>query len=186
MPNGGALKFSDLKNINFPTFETESSIKRLQNEYKVDVPESVIEQFYIDHSDKHEFQKLYGAIDLNSIEWQLVEIPTNKILNLGSAATHPDYIFEVSEDASHYDEIGDSAIDCREDVLEHWKQHGTWMTPPIFIKGEVLGKPEIDLHLVEGHTRVGCLCGLKNYQVIDVAKVHKVYLGKLKMLLNYS
>lgn len=175
-----ALKFSDLKNINFQRFEAESSIKLLQNEYGIDAPKSVIEQFYIDHSDKFQFQKLYGAIDLNSIEWQLLEIPTSKMLNLGRSATHPDFILEVSEDASHYNEVGDSAIDCRKDVLEHWKQYGTWITPPIFIKGEVLGKPEIDLHLVEGHNRVGCLCGLTNYQIIEVAKVHKVYLGKLK------
>ncbi|WP_298941281.1 hypothetical protein [uncultured Psychromonas sp.] len=174
------MKFSDLQNIDFINFETEKSVKKLQDEYKIEAPKSVIEQFYVDHSDKFQFQELYGAIDLNLIEWELLEIPASKILNLGSSATHPDFILEVAEDASHYDEIGDAAIDCREDVLDHWKQFGTWVTPPIFIKGEIIGKPEIELHLVEGHTRVGCLYGLTKYKIIDVSKTHKVYLGKLK------
>ena len=182
MPVEDAVKFSDLKKVNFLNDETESSIKRLKNEYGIDAPESVIEQFYIDHSDKFQYQKLYGEINLYSIEWQLVEIPTCKMLNLGRSATHPDFLLETSEDASNYDEVGDSAIDCREDVLEQWKLHGTWITPPIFINGEILGKPEIDLHLVEGHTRVGCLCGLTKYHVFHVAEVHKVYLGKLKCI----
>jgi glutaredoxin-related protein len=179
---GDVLKFSDLQNLNFLELETESSINRLQSEYGIDAPKSVIEQFYIDHSNNFQFQELYGLIDLNLIEWQLVEVPIKKMLNLGRSATHPDFILEVSEDVSYYDEVGDSAIDCREDVIEHWKHYGTWTTPPIFIKGELLGKPEIELHLVEGHTRVGCLCGLTNHQVMRVAKVHEVYLGKLKSI----
>ena len=125
--------------------------------------------------------RLYGEVDLNTIEWELVEIATEELLNLGSLATHPDFILEVSEDASHYNDLGDKAINCRESDLIHWKQFGSWVTPPVFIKGEVLGKPDVDLHLVEGHTRLGHLLGLTKYKVFSVAKVHKVYLGQLKV-----
>jgi hypothetical protein len=174
------MNFCDLQCIDFTRYDVESSVKKLKNEYKIDAPDSVVEQFYIDHSDKTKFQELYGSIDLHTIEWQLIEIVTSEIINIGRSATYPDYIIDVSEDASHYEEVGDSVIDCRKYVLEHWQKFGTWITPPIFIKGNVIGRSEVGLHLVEGHTRVGCLYGLTKYKIIDVAEKHQIYLGIFK------
>jgi hypothetical protein len=174
------VQFRDLEEIEFVWYQPEKSIKKLQDEYSIHAPELVIQQFYIDHRDKDEFIELYGDLDLHQLEWSLTFIPVTELIRLRDSATYPKYIEEVSEHASMYAKWGDKAIDGREEVSNYWKKNGTWMTPPIFIDGRILNKPTTSLHLVEGHTRVGCLQGLAKYKVIDIATEHQVYFGQYK------
>ena len=173
------MLYRDIKDIGLKWHEPEESIQRLQNEFEIDAPISVIRQFYIDHSSSSEFIELYGDINLHNIKWSLIELPTKVLLDIGDAATHPQYVIEVSESAKHYNSYGDSAIHVVPNVAKHWKANGTWDTPPVFVDGTNLKVPTERFHLAEGHTRLGCLQGVWNEKIIEVAEFHKVYYGEI-------
>ena len=173
------MKYIDLSNIVFDPYDIENNIKLVEN-LGVQAPRSVIEQFYIDHNRDSTFQELYGDLDLSLLEWELIEAPTELFFQIGHNASYADFLEEMSEDASHYESNGDSVIDCRPEVLSHWKEFGSWLTPPILIDGNVIGKRAKTPHLVEGHSRVGCLLGINKYKIIHSASIHKIYWGTLR------
>ncbi|HIF9075596.1 TPA: hypothetical protein ACX6NV_000421 [Photobacterium damselae] len=173
------MKYKDLSKIVLDPNSTDKSIDLLKQR-GVSAPDSVIEQFYIDHNANSRFLALYGDLSLPDLKWELVDLDTTKFLQIGSNASFPDFLVEVSEDASNFHDVGDAVIDCREEVLNYWKKHGTWLTPPIFLDANVLdGKSGIP-HLVEGHSRVGCLLGIQKYKIIPLADRHKVYWGSIR------
>ena len=171
------MLFKELKNIRFVWSEPEKSIKKLKSKYNINAPDLVIKQFYFDHHDKEEFNDLYGDLNLHQIKWTTLSVETEELINIGDSATFPDFVKEVSEDASYYEIRGDSAIHVRKEVSKYWKNYGTWMTPPVFINGEILKKPSNKLHLVEGHMRLGCLTGISKYKIIKLSKKHKIFYG---------
>ncbi|MBE4489949.1 hypothetical protein [Vibrio parahaemolyticus] len=173
------MKYKDLSKIALDPYITDKSIDLLKQR-GVSAPDSVIEQFYIDHNANSRFLTLYGDLSLPDLKWELVDFDTTKFLQIGSNASFPDFLEEVSEDASHFHDIGEAVIDCREEVLNHWKKHGTWLTPPIFLDANVLGGKSGIPHLVEGHSRVGCLLGIQKYKIIPLADRHKVYWGSIR------
>lgn len=175
------MLYKELKNIDFVHYEPEKSIQRLKNEFGIDAPDSVIRQFYLDHRNNSSFIEYYGDINLYTIEWTLVDVLTEDLLAIGNAATYPDFIEEISNNAMLYNKEGDIVIDSRDDVIQWWKNHGTWKTPPIFLDGTKLKKPTKKLHLVEGHTRLGNLKGIFTEKVFKLANFHKIYYGKYKI-----
>ncbi|WP_281559510.1 hypothetical protein [Thalassomonas sp. RHCl1] len=173
------MKYGDLTRIGLDRIDMSSSIARLREEFSLTAPPSVIEQFYIDHSDDERFQRLYSHIDLTMIKWSLINVETKHFLELTNEATCSEYMNEVAEDASNFEHIGEDVISCIDNIRKHWKKNGSWVTPPVFINGNILQKPnDAVYHLVEGHTRVGCLKGLAKYKVIDIADTHEIYYGQ--------
>jgi len=176
------MQFKELSDNYFESYIDNELINRevahFREKFAIDAPDLVIEQFYIDHGRNETFQNLYGSIDLERIRWSLIEVETEHFKKIDKAASFPDFLEETSMDASHYEEQGDFVFHCTETVIDHWKNHGTWIKPPIFIDGRILSIPTTDFHLVEGHTRVGCVIGCDNFGIIPVAKKHKVYFGE--------
>lgn len=173
------MLYKELKEIDFLSSEREESIKRLKNEFKLDAPKLVIEQFYLDHHKNYSFLELYGTVDLQTIQWNLIKVSTEKILAIDEEATYPNYVKEVSQNILLYNELGDSVIDIRNEVVQSWKNDGTWIIPPIFLDGSKLKQQTKKLHLVEGHTRVGNLKGIFQNKIFDLAKLHKIYYGSI-------
>lgn len=171
--------YRELKDIDFVSSTRGESIKRLKDEFGINAPNLVIEQFYLDHNNNDSFLELYGNIDLRTIKWALVEVSTENILAIDDAATCPDFVKDISENATLYNERGDEMIDIRNDVIQGWKNNGTWITPPIFIDGTKLKKQTKKLHLVEGHTRVGNLKGIVTNKLFELADFHKIYYGAI-------
>jgi hypothetical protein len=58
------------------------------------------------------------------------------------------------------------------------------MTPPVFLNHNVeiklLPSPKKELHLVEGHTRLGMLKGLIEKGLLSENSIHKVWVGYKK------
>jgi hypothetical protein len=174
------MKYSDLLQINFDWWDKTGNIQKLKKEFSINAPDSVIEQFYLDHSNKVEFIELYGDFDITKIIWKLKDFPTAFFEKIGNNATFPDFLNEKAQDASHYSKHGDWMIDGRENVVCQWKKIGTWLTPPILIDRNLLGEELGTPHLVEGHSRVGCLLGINKYKIIPLSSHHKAYWGTLK------
>lgn len=57
-------------------------------------------------------------------------------------------------------------------TVMYWEHNRTWKRAPLFL--------ELDyrLHLIEGHSRFGCLKGLVSKGLIPKNKTHKVWLAK--------
>lgn len=172
------MLYKELNDIDFVSYEQEKSIQRLKNEFGINAQDSVIQQFYLDHHNKSSFMELYGHINLHEIKWTLINVSTETLLKIGDAATYPDFIEEVSKYSEQYSKFGDKVIDSRDDVIQYWKNNGTWKVPPIFINGNILKYPTKKFHLVEGHTRLGNLHGISKENIFVLAEYHHIYYGE--------
>ena len=173
------MKYRDLSKIKLDPFDRDKNLETVK-QIGIEAPDSVIEQFYLDHNQNSRFLSLYGDLELDELRWELIDLETSEFLKIGNNASFAEFLEEVSEDASHYEQVGESVIDCRPKVLNHWKLNGTWLMPPIFLDCSLLGGVSNMPHLVEGHTRVGCLLGLNKYRIIPIAAKHQVYWGSLQ------
>ncbi|NLS56382.1 hypothetical protein [Hafnia alvei] len=164
-----------------PLYKEDEGIKILREQYGISAPDCVFQQIYCGLTNNSEFQKLYGHIEIDNLEWRLVDLHNDDFVTLGRNATCPDYMLEVSEDYPLYIKNGDEfPIDVREDVSAHWRKYGTWKEPPMFIERSLISPNESGLHLMEGHTRVGTLLGAIKYGFVSLAETHRVYLASIK------
>jgi hypothetical protein len=74
-------------------------------------------------------------------------------------------------------EKGWSCIDVRTEVVAHWQEHRTWLSPPVFLDGTLVGS-ENPYRLVEGHTRVAILKGLLEHGLIEPDSTHRIWYGQ--------
>lgn len=169
------MLFSDLLSLPFDqdtgVIDSSSIVAALP-----DTPLPVAQQVYADHGRKEEFQATYGALDIGSLEWRLLALPAE---TLCAATVNPQYrswYDKVSTRASLFGSEGWKCIDIRRAVIEHWSKNGTWLIPPVMLSG-VLVASTAELHLVEGHTRVGLLAGLRRHGVLPSSSLHAVWLG---------
>lgn len=138
-------------------------------------PVDVATQVYVDHGRKPEFQAAYGHVDISNITWRLAVQPASAIVETNVLTEFRDWYDSVGLRSAAVSARGWSGIDSRKNVIEHWSRHGTWVVPPVLIRGTLLGIA--GQHLIEGHTRVGLLCGLIRDQIVDTDSHHEIWLG---------
>lgn len=142
-----------------------------------DTPLDVIAQLYADHGRKHDFQSQYGALDIAALKWTNVARTAEELLECCNFAEFTHWMNSVAQRAVDFHGKGWSCVDSRKDVVKHWQTHQTWLRPPIFLAGEVMGNA-VSLRLVEGHTRIGLLRGLVKAGVIEPSSRHEIWLGQ--------
>lgn len=173
------MKYRELREAVIDATAISESINLLKSKHSLDAPESVMEQFYIDHSANEDFINLYGHIDLRKMQWKLKKISAGRLCDIGENATYPEHVADVAEDVSDFVTAGNKEIHADPKVREYWERYGTWRTPPIFISGNLLNPPNSrKYHLVEGHTRVGTLIGLRRSAIIHTTEQHLIFYGK--------
>lgn len=141
-----------------------------------ETPPEVIRQFYVDHGRKDDFQSQYEDIEISKIHWAKVGLLAEDICQCSYYQRFSNWYNNVEQRALKLAKEGWSCIDCRSSVVKHWESERTWLTPPIFLRGSVLGSTS-QLHLVEGHTRTGLLRGLVDAGVITPSSTHEIWLG---------
>ena len=146
-----------------PIFKAPEAERILREQYSIAAPTPVI-------------QELYGDLNIDQIEWKLIELPTKNFLTIGDNATYPDFLHEVVEDFTT--RKGDVFMD--DEIKAHWCNFGTWCEPPFFIDRALLKSNTTGLHLMEGHTRVGTLLGAVKYNFVKLANTHKIYYAQAK------
>lgn len=142
---------------------------------EIPMPEEVMEQFIFDHGTKEEFQRQYGHLDLHALKWDLLSIPAEDIL---ACSVYPPYASLIKSVAASTRVVPTGSWDdvpFPPTALEHWQTHGSWMRPPIMLRGELVGS-DWSLHLVEGHTRIGTLRGRQESGLV-LPRTHFVWLG---------
>lgn len=153
---------------NFSTFQAEIAARNIQ------WPSAVIEQFLFDHGCNHHFVEQYGHLDLEHIEWTLKSITASE---LSKSTYHEDLGERLTSVAEH---PHDTLRMYRSPELisrrgEPWNR--TWAVPPVLLSGELRDPPQAELHLVEGHTRMGVLIGLLRLGEVEPTSEHLAYVG---------
>ncbi|PQJ87522.1 hypothetical protein BTO23_15565 [Aliivibrio sifiae] len=137
-------------------------------------PLDVIEQFYSDHGRNSQFQEQYENIDISKLKWELVELSYDDIAHTS--------IFSEFENWSTTCKMKSERVSIDNDwnfighnraTVQHWKGNSTWLRSPIMF----LSKS--NYHLVEGHSRYGCLTGLVNSGIISSKKTHQVWVANV-------
>ncbi|EFB3242237.1 hypothetical protein ACR6AW_004724 [Escherichia coli] len=159
-----------------PIFKAPEAERILREQYSIAAPTPVIQEIYYGLAGYDRFQELYGDLNIDQIEWKLIELPTKNFLTIGDNATCPDFLHEVVEDFTT--RKGDVFMD--DEIKAHWCNFGTWCEPPFFIDRALLKSNTTGLHLMEGHTRVGTLLGAVKYNFVKLANTHKIYYAQAK------
>lgn len=149
------------------------AFEQLLNAHDVHWPTAVVKQFLFDHGATSEFIKLYGHLDLNGIVWELRTVQASELV----AASHYAGFTRVEEVAGHPHYTlklyrSPELLALRPDP---WTN--TWAEPPIFIEGALRRPRQRQLHLVEGHTRLGVLQGLLMLGEVAADSVHEAFIG---------
>lgn len=169
------MRFSDILNLPYdrntgmPDFESVSAALP-------GVPFEVVTQFFGDHGRNPDFQAQYADLELGDVEWRKLSISASELIAASKHAGFERWFESVSKRIAAFPEKGWAAIDTRKSVVEHWSRNGTWIIPPVFLAGELIGR-STKLHLAEGHTRLGTLAGAVNAGLVSLGSLHEIWLG---------
>jgi len=133
-------------------------------------PPSVIGQFLFDHGNNPDFIAQYDHLDLSRIVWETRRLPA-KVLAVSTF--YEDFGERVHSVASH----------PQWTLEQYYEGHGvvfgdTWKVPPLLIQGRLRRPPQSQLHLLEGHTRLGVLIGLLRLQLVGADSMHNAYVAE--------
>lgn len=147
------------------------------------VPLEVVQQVFIEHGRNPDFQKQYGHIDLELLTWKKVAMTGDELRSSSHFERFDSWFKSCNVRALSVAKKGWKYIDSRQNVVEHWEKHQTWLLPPVLIAGSLVCRDSA-LHLVEGHTRLGLLTGLIEADVIDETRCHEVWVGRPTSILS--
>lgn len=145
------------------------------------IPSKVFEQWLWAHHDKIESINNYGWLEYEKIHFELCNWSYYQLENINIINEAKDY-FELR---SSYDDF--DYFCCTEEDLNHWKEKGTWITPPIIIDVDSLGNTpkycelKNKYQLVEGYSRLGYLHSMLTIDKLGKSKMastHEIYLMK--------
>ncbi len=119
---------------------------------------------------------MYGHVNISGLKWEFVSHPATKLCAANLNPQYRGWYESVGNRVERFASDGWNCIDIRSSVIEHWSKYGTWETPPIFLFGELINSSS-DLHLAEGHTRLGLLAGLTKHHILPPGSIHQAWLG---------
>jgi hypothetical protein len=126
--------------------------------------------FHGRHDDPH-LQELLQGVDFSQVTWEQGDRS-----GIALRQVSVDRTFQQAVDEAYRD-IADGEVNHeREDVVASWRETGTWIEPPIFLSGRVLGTAIQD-HLLVGSTRLGCLIAFLDQGVVTELARHQVWVG---------
>jgi hypothetical protein len=123
------------------------------------------------HADA-DIARLVGGVDWLGVEWTLQTRSGEELRQVGV-----DRAFDGAVDAAYASVIDEGVIHERDDVIASWREHGTWIEPPVMIEGELLGSSVHDVLLV-GHTRLGCLGAFIDQGLVAPGARHEVWVAR--------
>src|SRR4051812_36899432 len=94
-----------------------------------DAPGPVIKQVYSQHGRLAAFQSVYGDVEISRLMWKLQALPAEAICQ----ASHQfdGHVKNVSARAESALRDGWSVVDRRPEVVQSWRDRGTWLMPPV-------------------------------------------------------
>ncbi|WOD07467.1 hypothetical protein [Marinomonas sp. GJ51-6] len=167
------MKFSDLMHLSADdagNILIDDLVVKLPN-----TPLDVIEQFYADHGRNYGFQEQYADIDISNLEWTLVGLSYSEIAEASIFSNFKDWSDTCTLKSQGVASENDwSLIGHNKSTVQNWEENRTWVRPPIMLI------TSNNYHLVEGHSRFGCLKGLVLSGIISPQKSHQIWLAKIE------
>lgn len=160
----------------FDEYYSRISLKKDYNH----IPKEVLEQWIHPHHKNYETLRNYSWINYENIEFSLCEWNLNQLSKIYVVENFRDYYI----DRSNYSDFDQFC--CTDEDLNHWKEKGTWRTPPIILDikslcSEIPKWSELipPYQLVEGHSRLGYLQSMKRISDLNIGKIaikHGIFL----------
>jgi len=168
------MKFADL--LLLPQTATGRIDQEAARDALPDMPYDVLEQVIVDHGANDDFQRQYGHLDLEVIGWELRRTEASALIAATVFNDFAPWFESVARRTRHVLNAGWRCIDTREAVVDHWREHLTWIRAPVFLQVGP-GGSAATLHLVEGHTRLAVLRGLVDLRVVKPESTHEAWIG---------
>lgn len=149
------------------------------------VPKAVLKQWIHGLQDEYVTRQNYAWLDYDKLLFALESWPTRDLLSLHVVEDYRDCV-HTRERCQSFDEFC-----CIKKDLVHWKEHGTWRTPPILLDVSSLGhlppgKELVAPHqLIEGHNRLGYLKAMNGMALrgkATLAVAHQVWVLRQPIL----
>lgn len=146
-------------------------------------PSEVISQLYCGLACNNTIIGFYGNINIESLLWKCISLSAEHIIQETSYYPYfAAYVNEIEEEVTTdgFNAYSLLSREVTDGCKRYWEKHKTWQVSPVFINGTILTLPMRNLHLIEGHTRLGILKGLLNKQLISHESPHKIFWGDIE------
>lgn len=140
------------------------------------MPEDVLEQFLGDHGTSWHIQEQYGDLDLHALRWIRESVASDLLVGASVYRRFQRTVEEIATQVAAAATVGWRGANLSTKELSRWQTEGTWLRPPIMVAGDLAGSTA-QLHLVEGHRRLGALTGLVRCGVMNAKALHSVWVG---------
>jgi hypothetical protein len=134
-------------------------------------PAAVFTALFHDRHDDSDLELLLRGIDFSQVTWEQADRS-----GVALRQVCVDRAFQQAVDEAYRDIVDHEVIHERQDVVAAWRETGTWIEPPIFLSGALLGSAIPD-HLLVGSTRLGCLLMFLDQGVVTESTRHRVWVG---------
>lgn len=120
------MRFSDLMDLNADeagNIVIDDLIANLPN-----TPLDVLEQLYVDHGRKYEFQEQYSDIDISNLEWSLVDLNYNEIAHASIFTDFQSWSNICAQKSQRVAAENDwKLIGHNKPTVYHWQKNRTWL-----------------------------------------------------------
>jgi hypothetical protein len=137
----------------------------------LECPQEVFTQVFHERANKPDFAAIVRAVDWGRVRWELAELSGIALRQVRVDRGFQHALDEARERCAMF-----GIRDDREEVVNHWRDAGSWFVPPVVIAGDVLGT-DIGYELLVGYTRLGNLLGLLDREEIPESSKHLVWMG---------
>ena len=162
------LTWTRIQSLHEPTPDRHARAAQLAG---LSCPPEVFTALFHDRHADPDLEWLLRGIDFGQVTWQR-EDRSGVALRQVSV----DRAFQEAVDEAYRDILDNNVIHEREDVVASWQETGTWIEPPIFLAGAVLGSAVRD-YLLVGSTRLGCLLAFLDQRIVTESARHQVWVG---------
>src|ERR1019366_4218502 len=138
----------------------------------LECPQEVFTQLSNEEANNADFAAIVRAVDWGRVRWELEELS-----GVALRQVRVDRAFQYAPDEARERTAQFGIRDDRVEVVEHWRDAGSWFAPPVMVAGEVFGT-NIGFELLVGYTRLGNLLGLLDREAIAEVVRHLVWGGR--------
>ena len=129
-------------------------------------------QLFHDEANNEDFAVVVRSVDWGKVKWEMEEMS-------GIALRHMrvDREFQLAVDEARDHAVCYGIVDEREEVVNHWRDAGSWLVPPVVVSADFLGGGS-RYELLVGYTRLGNLLGMLDREEVKEAQKHLVWVGR--------
>jgi len=138
----------------------------------LECPLEVFTQLFHEDAGNAEFAVIVRAVDWGRVRWELQEFS-----GIAFRQVRVDRGFQYAVDEARERTAQFGIRDDREEVVNHWRDQGSWFTPPVMVAGEVLAS-NVEYEMLVGYTRLGNLLGLLDREEVPQAQKHLIWVGR--------